>query len=268
MTHPQISIVMPSYNQASFIDEAVRSVLNQAGVEVELLVLDPGSTDGSRELLQLLRQEYGERLRLFFEPDSGQSDAVNRGMALARGRVLGWLNSDDRLAPGALARVAPLLDLDRPAWLYGDVGMIDGSGASISSFIVGYKRWRSRRFSLLKLLTENFISQMGVFWNRPMWDRAGGLDLAKDLDMDYDLWLRFAAVAEPAVLQERLADFRVHGAAKGSLRTSEQLAAACTTARSHAVGHGMPGRLALLLHMLLSLRTRIIYRFMKPNIRE
>lgn len=256
---------MPSYNQAPFLEEAVRSVLTQTGVDVELLVLDPGSTDGSRELLLRLHEEYGARLKLVFAPDAGQSDAVNRGLALASGRVLGWLNSDDRLAPGALARVVPLLDHDRPAWLYGDVGMIDGRGQPISSLIVRYKRWRGGRFSRRKLLTENFISQMGVFWNRAMGERAGGLDCRKDLDMDYDLWLRFAAVAEPLVLVERLADFRVHGAAKGSRRTDEQLAAAYATARTHAAGQGLADRLALLVHRLLSLRTRILYWFMKPS---
>ncbi len=259
-----VSVVMPSYNQVSFLEEAVRSVLDQAGVEVELLVMDPGSTDGSRQLLVRLGEEYGGRLRLIFEPDQGQSDAVNRGMALAAGRVLGWLNSDDRLRPGALARLAGHLDHDRPAWLYGRSGMIDGEGRGISSLIVRYKNWRGGRFSRLKLLTENFIPQMATFWNREMWERAGGLDTRKDLDMDYDLWLRFAAVAEPAVLADELADFRVHGAAKGSVRTGEQLAAALATAREHGAALGWRGRAALAVHRLLSLRTRLLYLLLKP----
>ncbi len=261
----QISVVMPSYNQARFIEEAVRSVLEQQGVELELLVLDPGSTDGSRELLLRLREEYGDRLRLVFAPDAGQSDAVNRGMALAKGRVLGWLNSDDRLAPGALAQAVALLDHEQPAWLYGTVAMIDGTGAPISSLIVRYKTWRGRRFSFNQLLTENFISQMGVFWNRALWEQAGELDLRKDLDMDYDLWLRFAKVVEPTVLLGRLADFRVHGLAKGSCRTGEQLDAAYATALSHAAGQGLVAQLAVLIHRLFSLRTRLLYWYLKPS---
>ena len=136
MSPQLISIVMPSYNQAEYLEEAVRSVLDQQGVAVELLVMDPGSTDGSRELLQRLQTAYGERLRLFFEPDQGQSDAVNRGMALARGGILGWLNSDDRLRPGALSRVVGFLEGDEPRWLYGRAGMCDGEGRAISSLIV------------------------------------------------------------------------------------------------------------------------------------
>lgn len=255
---------MPSYNQAPFVEEAVRSVLDQRYVEVELLVMDPGSTDGSRELLLELQEQYGERLRLHFEPDRGQSDAVNRGMSLARGNVLGWLNSDDRLHPGALARVFRLLDHEEARWLYGRAGMIDERGRAMSSLIVSYKNWRSRHFSYLKLLTEDFIPQMGVFWNRSMWEHAGELDLSKDLDMDYDLWFRFARVADPVVLTEYLADFRVHGEAKGSRRTGEQLAAAYATARHYAVGLGMLGRLAVLIHLLFSWRTRLLYLWMKP----
>jgi len=261
---PLFSIIMPSYNQVQFLEEAVRSVLDQQGVALELLVMDPGSTDGSRELLLKLKREYGASLRLCFEPDSGQSDAVNRGMTEAQGEILGWLNSDDRLRPGILAQAAELLKGGQPAWLYGRAGMIDGDGRAISGFIVRYKNWRGAAFSRAKLLTENFIPQMAVFWNRQMWAAAGGLDAARDLDMDYDLWLRFAAVADPVVVHRELADFRVHGEAKGSRRTGEQLAAAYATAKAHAAGLGLKGRMALLLHKLLSLRTRIVYLVLKP----
>lgn len=261
---PQISIVMPSFNQAAFLEEAVRSVLDQEGVGVELLVMDPGSTDGSRVLLERLREEHGERLVLHFEPDQGQSDAINKGMDLARGNVLAWLNSDDRLRPGALKKVAGLLDTSEPAWLYGRSGVIDENGRPISGLITWYKNWRGRRFSRFKLLTENFIPQMAVFWNRAIWRKAGGLDLRKDLDMDYDLWLRFTRVARPLVLTEELADFRVHGDAKGSRLTAAQLDAAYATARKHAAGLGVAGKWALLLHKLLGFRTRVAYRWMKP----
>lgn len=262
---PLISIVMPSFQQAAYLEEAVRSVLDQEGVDVELLVMDPGSTDGSRELLLELRKKYGERLNLHFEPDRGQSDAVNRGMALARGQVLGWLNSDDRLRPGALARITPLLMGKEPLWLYGRSGMIDEQGFEHSSLIVRYKNHRGQRFSRIKLLTENFIAQMAVFWNRAMWDAAGGLDTDLHLDMDYDLWLRFARTMEPLVVPVELADFRVHGAAKGSRQTGAQLDAAFATARRHAAGHGMRGVVALLFHKVYALRTRMIYYLIKPG---
>lgn len=261
---PLISIVMPSFQQAAFLAEAVRSALDQPAHGVELLVMDPGSMDGSRELLLGLKAEYGERLSLCFEPDHGQSDAVNRGMAMARGRILGWLNSDDRLRPGALAEVTGWLDSPQPRWLYGRAGIIDEMSRPHASCIVRYKNWRGRRFSRFKLLTENFIPQMAVFWNRAMWEAAGGLDTDRHLDMDYDLWLRFTRVADPLVMQEVLADFRIHGQAKGSRHAGAQLDAALATARRHAAGLGCKGTIALLLHRLFGLRTRLIYFWTKP----
>jgi glycosyltransferase involved in cell wall biosynthesis len=266
MTLPsRISLVMPCFQQAAYLEEAVRSVLDQEGVDVELLVMDPGSKDGSRKLLLELREEYGKQLVLHFEPDKGQSDAVNRGIAMASGRILGWLNSDDRLRPGALAKVGEWLSSPEPRWVYGQAGMIDHRGKSHASFIVWYKNWRGRHFSRLKLLTEDFIPQMAVFWNRPMWDLAGILDLNRHLDMDYDLWLRFARVAEPMVLSEYLADFRVHGEAKGSRHTGAQIKAALKTAREHAADLGMRGTMAVWLAHVLSWRTRLVYRWLKPG---
>ncbi|ADH85077.1 glycosyltransferase family 2 protein [Desulfurivibrio alkaliphilus] len=265
LAKPLISITMPSYQQATFLEEAVRSVLDQAGVEVELLVMDPGSTDGSRELLLKLREEYGEKLRLYFEPDQGQSDAINRGFDLAHGRILAWLNSDDRLQPGALAKISGWLASEEPRWLYGRAGMIDELSRPHGSLIVWYKNWRGRRFSRLKLLTEDFIPQMAVFWNRPLWELAGPLDINRHLDMDYDLWLRFARITDPQVLTEYLADFRVHGAAKGSRQTGAQLDAALVTAREHAAELGLKGKLAVGLAHILSWRTRLAYRWLKPS---
>lgn len=262
--NPRVSIVMPSFQQKTFLEEAVRSVLDQPFAGVELLVMDPGSTDGSRELLLSLQKEYGDRLVLHFEPDQGQSDAINRGMSLARNRVLAWLNSDDRLRPGALAKVVDWLDTSQPRWVYGRAGMIDWQGKPHASFIVRYKNWRGRKFSRLKLLTENFIPQMAVFWNQAMWERAGGLDNDRHLDMDYDLWLRFAKVSEPLVLKDVLADFRVHGEAKGSRQAGAQLDAAFMTARKHAADLGWQGRTALMVHRLLGWRTRMLYRWLKP----
>lgn len=255
---------MPSYQQVAFLEEAVRSVLDQEGVDVELLVMDPGSTDGSRELLRTLQQQYGEKLRLHFAPDDGQAEAVNRGMALARGPILGWLNSDDRLRPGALRQVAPLLKGPAPRWLYGRAGMIDERGRQISRFIVCYKNLRGRRFSLYKLLTEDFIPQMATFWNRPLWVAAGPLDSRRHLAMDYDLFLRFARDTPPVVLTTYLADFRVHRQAKSSRQVVAHLAEAYATVRDHAATLGWRGRLALALHRIYAVRTRLVYLLIKP----
>jgi len=261
---PQISVVMPSYQQVQFVEEAARSVLDQEGIEVELIVMDPGSTDGTREHLDRLQAGYGERLQLHYAPDRGQADAINRGMALARGHILGWLNSDDRLRPGALNQVVRALQGDKPQWLYGRCGMIDAQGRAISPYIVWYKNIRGRRFSPYKLLTENFIPQMATFWTRDLWDQVGGIDPDRHLDMDYDLFLKFAGITSPLILPATLADFRIHKSAKSSTRTFELMDNAFQTAQHHAKRYGWRGTLAILLHRVYGLRTRVIYRLIKP----
>lgn len=261
---PAISIVMPCYNQADFVEEAVRSVLDQQGCTVELLVMDPGSTDGSRALLQELKEIYGERLQLHFAPDQGQADAINRGFVMARGEILGWLNSDDRLRPGALLTVLQQMRRGTPCWLYGRCGIINEEGRQISWYIVWYKNLRGRRFTIHKLLTEDFIPQMATFWTRSLWQAGGPLAAQRHLAMDYDLFLRFARIAEPVVLTVYLADFRVHRQAKSTLRVAEHFAESLLTAREHAAGLGWHGRLSLLLHRIYMLRTRLVYLLTKP----
>ncbi|MCG5053895.1 MAG: glycosyltransferase [Myxococcales bacterium] len=262
---PTVSIVMPCLNQRKFLPEAVDSVLQQSKIDVELLVLDPGSTDGSRQWLESIQAKYPERLRLVFEKDRGQSDAVNKGLSMARGPILGWLNSDDRLRPSTLETVVANLRPGMPEWLYGRCGVIDAEGRPAANAITVYKNLRGWTFSRFKLLQENFISQMAVFWTREMWDIAGGLDLERHLDMDYDLWLRFSSVTKPKVIKEYLADFRVHVAAKGTVDASRQLDAAFQTAKMHARGLGRRGSIALVIHRLLSKRTELAYRYIKPK---
>jgi glycosyltransferase involved in cell wall biosynthesis len=257
---PLISIVMPSFQQASFLEEAVRSVLDQQGVEVELVVMDPGSTDGSRELLLTLKEEYGKRLVLHFAPDKGQSDAINRGMALARGNILAWLNSMTTLAGSA--RRGGFIPGYYDRWLYG-CGIINEQGAPILRGVAWYKNIRGRRFSIFKLLTEDFIPQMAAFWNRSIWDKVGGVDNNRHLDMDYDLFLRFSRVVRPAVLAAYLADFRVQRHAKSSVRTFEAIDEAFRTAQEHATGLGWRGKFAIMLHRIYRMRTKLIYKFVK-----
>jgi hypothetical protein len=185
-------------------------------------------------------------------------------MGLARGNVLAWLNSDDRIRPGALARIATILNSGEPRWAYGRCGIIDENGRQISRAIVWYKNLRGRRFSIYKLLTEDFIPQMATFWNRAIWEQAGGVDKKRHLDPDYDLFLRFAGIADPAVIPAYLADFRVHSLAKSSLRTFEAMDEAFLTARQVAAELGWRGKLAIMLHRLYGMRTRLIYRLTKP----
>jgi glycosyltransferase involved in cell wall biosynthesis len=183
---PLISIVIPSFNQGAFLEECLRSVLDQSHLRKEVLVMDGGSTDSSREILR----QYERRLDFWVsEPDRGQAHAVNKGWARAKGDVLGWLNSDDRLEDGALAAVAAAyVSHPEAAILYGDVQEIDGLGRPL-----GKKKMAG--YGLRSLLLGKNMGQPGVFLPRPTYSTAGGLmeDLHFALDFEYFLrvWTAF-----------------------------------------------------------------------------
>ena len=235
MSHLRISIITPSYNQRQFIERTIQSVLSQRGAfELEYLIVDGGSTDGTLEILQ----RYGGDLHWRSDPDQGQTDAINKGLRQATGEIVGWLNSDDLLAPGALSRVAeafkrhPYLE-----WVHGRCDMVDARDQVIRKWISAYKHWCCRRYSYSRLLTENFISQMTVFWRRRILKETGYLNTNLKLAFDYDLWLRFAKRSDPLYIAERLASFRWYETSKSGAHFIQQFDEDYNIACRHAPDH-------------------------------
>lgn len=143
------------------------------------------------------------------EPDEGQTDALNRGIAMATGDIIGWLNSDDVFEAGCLDSVARVFaEEPETQWVYGKVRIIDESGREIRRWITRYKNFRMRHFRYSKLLTENWISQMGVFWRRSAGALVGPFRKEFSLAIDYDFWLRLAARWPGRYVDQELAAFR------------------------------------------------------------
>lgn len=252
----RISLVTPSFNTARFLERTIRSVLGQRGdFDLEYLVVDGESTDGT---LDILRRHEG-RLAWVSEPDGGQSDAVNKGLRRATGDVVGWLNSDDVLLPGALARVAAAFRrYPGAAWVHGRCRIIDPDDRPIRGWISAYKDWCSRHYSRDLLLTENFISQMTVFWRRSALARVGLLDPGLHLAMDYDYWLRLARLGPPVYLPYPLACFRWYPQSKSGQEYRRQAEEERAVARRHAPEARWMHRFA----RLKRLRTVGIYHFL------
>jgi hypothetical protein len=210
---PAITIVTPTFQQRSFLADTMQSVLDQSGANLEYIVEDGGSTDGSAELLAA----YAPRLkRARSEPDRGQADALRRGFADCAGRpedVMAYLNSDDLLMPGAARFVAeyfarhPEVDV-----VFGHRVLIDEAGAEVG-------RWYTPRAAVDDLPWLDLIPQETLFWRKRIWDRAGGMDPAFQFAMDWDLLLRFqAAGAKFARLPYFLGQFRLHSAQKSQAK--------------------------------------------------
>ncbi len=208
-----ISILTPSLNGGAFFRQTLQSILSQTGnFKLQWIVIDGGSHDGTIPLLDSVKDP---RLQWISESDGGQSAAINKGLAMARGDIVAWLNCDDLYQPGALAHVAEAFDQHPYAqWLVGRCTIIDQHGAHIRSSVTRYKERLLRSFSLKSLLRINMISQPAVFWRREFGLAVGGIDESLHYTMDYDLWLRMAQRSSPLVLNRVLASFRVHGASK------------------------------------------------------
>lgn len=222
-----VAVVTPSYNTGRYIGAAVRSVLEQDYPQVDYIVMDGGSTDGTVDVLK----SFGPVLKWVSQRDHGQADAINRGFSQTRGDVLGWLNSDDTYAPGALRRAAEFLRVHPDvAMIYGDADFIDGAGVRIGRCAHVEPMFRQRRL----LHYCDFIVQPAAFFRRAAFDAVGGLDPSLNWAMDYDLWLRFAAAGfKVAFVPHVLANYRWLGDSKSAAGGWGRLAEIDTVARRH-----------------------------------
>ncbi|TBO30192.1 glycosyltransferase [Aquabacterium lacunae] len=190
MSLPKISIVTCSYQQGQFLDATMRSVLDQRYPELEYIVIDGGSKDNSVDVIQ---RHAGDLAYWVSEKDRGQTHALQKGFERATGEILGWLCSDDLLLPGALQAVGEFFrdhpDVDM---VYGDALWIDAQGR----YIRPKKEMPWSRFVFL--FDFNYIAQPSCFWRRRLHDKVGGLQEKWNLNMDSDLWLRFASATQPA----------------------------------------------------------------------
>jgi glycosyltransferase involved in cell wall biosynthesis len=212
---PLFSIVIPSFNQAPFLEECLQSVLNQSGVRLEILLMDGGSTDGSVEIIR----RFADRITFWkSSKDRGQADAVNQGWARSKGDILGWLNSDDRYAPGALTFVAEAYVRNpQAALIYGDIAEIraDGSAAGIK---------RMAGFSLRSLLLGKNMGQPGVFITRNAFTAVGGLDDTLHFALDFEYFLRIWSRYRPegcVYVPEALADSRLWAGTKSAAQADK-----------------------------------------------
>jgi glycosyltransferase involved in cell wall biosynthesis len=203
---PLVSIVTPSFNQAAYLEEAMRSTLEQDYPRLEVIVVDGGSTDGSRAIIE----KYAGRLAWWAsEPDAGQTDAINKGFARASGEILAWLNSDDRYKPGAVRQAVEALGCNPAAvMVYGDADLINAAGQVIGRFDARQTDYRRLRQGYVH------IPQQAAFFRADAWRRVGPLDPTFFFAMDYDLWVRLAKLAAPVYTPQLWADFRLHGGGK------------------------------------------------------
>jgi glycosyltransferase involved in cell wall biosynthesis len=203
---PTVSIVTPSFNQAKYLEATLQSVIDQTYTNIEYIVVDGGSEDGS---LSILDRYQAHLAALISEPDLGQADAINKGFGLATGDVLAWLNSDDTYEPRAVeSAVRYLTQNPETGMVYGNAHYIDEDGNRIARYPAAQTDYRGLRRGV------NTIPQQAMFFRSKLWRMVGPLDPSFFYAMDYDLWVRIAAVTPIAFLPDYWANFRLHDESK------------------------------------------------------
>jgi glycosyltransferase involved in cell wall biosynthesis len=204
---PRVTIVTPSYNQAQFLEETIESVLAQDYPNLEYIVVDGGSTDGSIDIIR----RYEDRLAWWVsERDRGQADALNKGFARATGELLGWINSDDTLLPHAVMRAAAVLERDPELlFVYGAVIEIDERSRR-----VGYSPPVHLDVPEMVRKCNYAIGQQGSLFRRRALDVAGPLNADSHWLFDTEFFLRIVLAGKAARIDDALATYRLHSESK------------------------------------------------------
>ena len=206
--YPKISIVTPSYNQAQFLERTILSVLNQNYPNLEYIIIDGGSTDGSVEIIK----KYEKYLFYWVsEKDKGQADAINKGFEKSTGEILAWLNSDDLYLPETFFKVVKVLHNSPEADLvFGNIYFIDKNDKKIGEL-------RLTRLNLSHFVFEGIsLAQQAVFWTKDIYDKIGGINPYYQFCMDLDIFTRITDVGCLIYIREYLANFRIHADSKTS----------------------------------------------------
>lgn len=214
---PKISIVTPSFNQKELLESTITSILSQDYLNLEYIIIDGGSTDGSLEIIK----KYSGRIAYWIsEPDKGRGDAVNKGFKHATGEIMAWLGCGDRYCPWALQTVSRIFsDSVEVEWLTtGSYILWDIKGLPIlCGFRHGYSRQAFRDGCYLPTITT--LQQESTFWRRSLWEKAGGyVDAELARVPDFELWARFFKYAEVYTTSVPLGGFCKHSGQNLSLR--------------------------------------------------
>lgn len=257
MQYPKISIITPVYNRVGMIEQTIKSVLSQNYLNLEYIIIDGGSTDGTVDIIRkyadnetirlegdkAIRQENGESevpashlitsspnclIKWLSEPDQGMYHAIMKGMAMATGEIVAWINSDDMYHTNALHIVGQIFtQVPEVEWLTGTPTLYNAEGLSVKTFSTQYWSWE--RFERGDF---RWLQQESTFFRKSLFDRVGGLNLQYRLAADFELWCKMFQVSKLYSVNTILGGFRQHGdqlSIEGQNRYEAEVRAICQT---------------------------------------
>jgi glycosyltransferase involved in cell wall biosynthesis len=228
---PKLTIITPSYNQAGYIGQTIRSVLDQEYEPLEYLILDGGSTDGTAEIIREFAEKNPAVIRYRSGRDAGQVAAINEGMQKAGGEIVAFINSDDLYLPGAFSAVGAYFEAHPEVqWVVGDCEVSESRLAWTFRLKALIPFHRAAWISLL----FNFINQPAVFLRTDFVRKVGEFNPAYPLAFDYEYWLRCLRFSLPGRIDRKLALFRVQPESKSSGNYRAQFEESLKIARSYS----------------------------------
>jgi glycosyltransferase involved in cell wall biosynthesis len=211
MKPPKISVVIPSYNKAKYISQTLESIFKQDYGNIEVIVQDGGSTDGTVEIVRKFIKKYPEKIIFDSKKDNGQCDAINRGFVKATGDIFTFINADDTYEPYCFDNVSKAyLNNKNTLWFAGFGGMINEKGNEIACIWSNIKNFLLvlNSYSLL-ILTSNYLFQPSVFITREAYKKFGPFENVEKYIFEYEMWLKMGRVSMPVVVKKYLSNFRI-----------------------------------------------------------
>jgi glycosyltransferase involved in cell wall biosynthesis len=205
---PKISIVVPSYNKAKFIELTLKSIFTQNYENLEVIIQDGGSTDGSLRIIKKFAKKYP----IIWESkkDKGQLDAVNRGMRKATGEILTFINADDCYKPRAFSAVSKAFTKNPNSfWFAGRGIVVNEKGREIAKAVTWYKNLLLSLNSKFFLLVTNYLIQPSIFFTKTAYKKYGPFSGTSDFITEYNFWLRLGHVSMPTVINKDISEFRI-----------------------------------------------------------
>ena len=251
----KISIITTNYNTDKYLEKTIKSILNQKGnFELEYIITDGGSTDNSLNIIK----KYKDKLKYISEKDKGQSNGINKGLRMATGDIVAFLNSDDIYLDNTLDTVVRYFK-DNPEcmWLTGYCKIIDENDKQIKKYITEYKNRKLRRFTFNQLLIENCISQPSTFWRKSVMDEIGHIDESLHYSMDQEYWARIASLYKLHLIPKYLAEFRFTSDTKTGSSIEKTLAESKMIAKKYS-----KNKWIFILQDLSNLKRIISYKYM------
>jgi glycosyltransferase involved in cell wall biosynthesis len=210
---PKISVVIPSFNKIKYIGSTLDSIFEQKYPNLEVIIQDGGSTDGTVEIIK----RFSKRYSMFWESkeDNGQLDAVNKGLNKAKGDILTFINADDTYEPGAFAAISESYRVNSNSlWFSGRGIVVNEDNIEIARIVTWYKNLLLNISSFPLLLSTNYLMQPSVFFTRKAYEKYGPFTGTSDFITEYDLWLRFGNIKMPVVVNKLVARFRIEPSTK------------------------------------------------------